>query len=148
VSDLEAPFLEQTKQYYQWRVNHDWLHRNDFPGYILQAEKAFYAEEQRVRNYLHSSTMRKLKDLMLNVLFETQLQHLLKLDHGFLYLLEKEYHSHTQTSSSTTSSSSMSTNPNIYLQDLERAFRHLNLVKGNDRKNQIKGSTSLISDFK
>eukprot|EP00877_Chromochloris_zofingiensis_P005717 jgi/Chrzof1/15146/Cz09g29020.t1 len=57
--DFEEPMLQETAQFYK-RKAAEWITEDSCPDYMLKAEDCLRLEEERVDNYLHSSTKPKL----------------------------------------------------------------------------------------
>ena len=59
VSDFEDMLLSTTADFYS-RESAKWAEEDSFPDYMCKAEDRLQQEQQRVANYLHSSTEEKL----------------------------------------------------------------------------------------
>lgn len=73
--DFEEHLLSETGSYYK-RQAAEWIEQDSCPDYMLKAEDCIKLEEERVENYLHSSTKAKLlKEVETEVLanYETAL---------------------------------------------------------------------------
>merc|ERR1719253_594595 len=57
--DLEAPLLENTREYYSKR-RQDWIVSDSTPDYLIKAERSLNEERNRVADYLNSATEPKL----------------------------------------------------------------------------------------
>lgn len=59
VTDFEDMLLSTTADFYS-RESSKWAEEDSFPDYMCKAEDRLQQEQQRVANYLHSSTEEKL----------------------------------------------------------------------------------------
>jgi len=60
---LEAPFLENTRQFYSQRAQ-EWIAQDTTPVYLIKAEEVLDNEKERVDNYLETNTKMKLQKVV------------------------------------------------------------------------------------
>jgi len=58
-SDLEAPLLESTREYYA-RKRQEWIVSDSTPDYLIKAERALIEEKNRVADYLNPASESKI----------------------------------------------------------------------------------------
>lgn len=79
ISDLEAPFLLSTRDYYARKAS-QWLQAYPTPAYLIKAEAALLAERGRVAQYLHSDSEAKLLRVVEEELLEKKEASLIERD--------------------------------------------------------------------
>jgi len=77
VTDFEDMLLSTTADFYS-RESSKWAEEDSFPDYMCKAEDRLQQEQQRVKNYLHSSTEEKLLKMCDEQLLQTPEQLLLE----------------------------------------------------------------------
>ena len=77
VTDFEDMLLSTTADFYS-RESSKWAEEDSFPDYMCKAEDRLQQEQQRVANYLHSSTEEKLLKHVEEQLLQTPEQLLLE----------------------------------------------------------------------
>lgn len=61
-SELEAPFLEASREFYNKR-SQEWIGTDSTPTYLIKAEIALAEEENRVNRFLEGATLPKLTEV-------------------------------------------------------------------------------------
>jgi cullin 1 len=88
-SDFEEQFLPATSKHFERQAS-GWLSADSFPDYLRKAESALNAEEQRVENYLHRSTLPKLKHVVIQAVVAQPQKQLLEKETAVYYLLDND----------------------------------------------------------
>lgn len=89
-SDLEAPFLTSTREYYARKAD-EWMAVDDTPSYLLKVEKVLADEQDRLINYLNNVTETKLMGVVeTELLGKKKMELLEKEGSGLKVLLEHE----------------------------------------------------------
>lgn len=89
-SDLEAPLLEATAEYYK-RQCADWIAVDTTPEYLIKSERALEAERARVMDYLNSESEGKLLNTVEKELLESvEIDLLEKENSGCRFLLSND----------------------------------------------------------
>lgn len=88
-TEFEESFLPASSDYFIRQAS-GWLSEDSFPEYLRKAEAALSAEEQRVGNYLHRSTLPKLKHVVIQALLAQPQPQLLEKETGVVYLLDND----------------------------------------------------------
>ena len=89
-ADLEAPFLESTKEYYAHKADL-WMTEDDTPSYLVKVEKVLADEQDRLINYLNNVTEVKLMNVVeTELLGKKKLELMEKEGSGLKVLLEHE----------------------------------------------------------
>lgn len=88
-TEFEESFLPASSDYFVRQAS-GWLSEDSFPEYLRKAEGALNAEEQRVTNYLHRSTLPKLKHVVIQALLSQPQPQLLEKETGVVYLLDND----------------------------------------------------------
>jgi cullin 1 len=87
--DFEEQFLPATSEHFTRKAS-GWLSSDSFPDYIKKAESALQSEEQRVENYLHRSTLPKLKHVVIQAVVAQPQKQLLEKETAVYYLLDND----------------------------------------------------------
>lgn len=87
--DFEEQFLPDTREYYL-RQSSGWLANDNFPNYMIKAENALEEEGRRVKNYLHRSTDKKLREVVIIAVLQEPMQKLLEKETAIVHLLEND----------------------------------------------------------
>jgi cullin 1 len=88
-TEFEECLLSASSDYWV-RQSTGWLQEDSFPEYLRKAEAALNAEEQRVTNYLHRSTLPKLKNVVIQALLATTQSSLMEKETSVVYLLDND----------------------------------------------------------
>mmetsp|Transcript_9046 Transcript_9046/g.15294 ORF Transcript_9046/g.15294 Transcript_9046/m.15294 type:complete len:756 (-) Transcript_9046:308-2575(-) len=89
-ADLEAPFLESTREYYARKADL-WMTGDDTPSYLQKVEKVLADEQDRLINYLNNVTEMKLMNVVETELLGRKKMELLEKEgSGLKVLLEHE----------------------------------------------------------
>merc|ERR1719321_1531757 len=88
-ADFEEQFLPATSAHFVRQAS-GWLSADSFPDYLRKAESALTAEEQRVENYLHRSTLPKLKHVVIQAVVAQPQKQLLEKETAVYYLLDND----------------------------------------------------------
>jgi cullin 1 len=88
-ADFEEQFLPATSSHFVRQAS-GWLSADSFPDYLRKAEAALTAEEQRVENYLHRSTLPKLKHVVIQAVVAQPQKQLLEKETAVYYLLDND----------------------------------------------------------
>jgi cullin 1 len=87
--DFEEFFLPATSEHFNRKAS-GWLSSDSFPDYLKKAEQALQSEEQRVDNYLHRSTLPKLKHVVIQSVVAQPQKQLLEKETAVYYLLDND----------------------------------------------------------
>jgi len=88
-NEFEEALLPSTSDYFM-RQSSGWISEDSFPEYLRKAEVALNAEEQRVIDYLHRSTLPKLKHVVIQALLAQPQTQLLEKETSVVYLLDND----------------------------------------------------------
>merc|ERR1712232_1192732 len=88
-NEFEEALLPSTSDYLM-RQSSGWISEDPFPEYLRKAEVALTAEEQRVIDYLHRSTLPKLKHVVIQALLAQPQTQLLEKETSVVYLLDND----------------------------------------------------------
>ncbi|KAK2954750.1 putative Cullin [Blattamonas nauphoetae] len=86
--DLEREYLSRTSTFYRNMATKA-LQTDTSPEYMIKCENAFAAENQRIKNYMSSSSQIPVRDTLIVELLQKHVKELLDMEHsGFVQLVE------------------------------------------------------------
>ncbi|KAK4265730.1 hypothetical protein QN277_026747 [Acacia crassicarpa] len=88
-NDFESAMLKDTSSYYSRKAS-NWILEDSLPDYMLKAEECLKREEEKVAQYLHSSSVPKLLEKVQHELLSVYANQLLEKEHSGCHALLRD----------------------------------------------------------